>query len=116
MKYCSIAASVVIVITISLATMLPMFRNTPTGNPVDTSTGVIDNQDSNKDNADSNKDNPVKDNNKPDYSNYTVIYADEKDYNLGDKVEAEDVYTPPEPGKVWFSGGLYEMLKSDELY
>ena len=71
MKYCSIAASVMLVITISIATMLPMFRNTPIGNPVDTSTGVIDNQDSNKDNADSNNDNPVKDNNKPDYSNYS---------------------------------------------
>ena len=116
MKYCSIAASVMLVITISIATMLPMFRNTPTGNPVDTSTGVIDNSDSNKDNADSNTDNPVKDNNKPDYINYTVIYADEKDYSLGDKVEKEDVYIPPEPGKVMFSGELNEILKSDDIY
>ena len=104
MKYCSIAASVVIVITISLATMLPMFRNIPTGNPVDTSNGVIDNQDSNKDNADSNKDNPVKDNNKPNYSDYTVIYAKDNDYILGDIVESEDVYYPQELGEIVFYG------------
>ena len=116
MKYCSIAASVMLVITISIATMLPMFRNIPTGNPVDTSNGVIDNQDSNKDNADSNKDNPVKDNNKPDYSNYTVIYADEKDYSLDDKVEVEVDIEPLQPGVVRFSGELNEILKSDEAY
>ena len=104
MKYCSIAASVMLVITISIATMFPMFRNTPTGNPVDTSTGVIDNQDSNKDNADSNKDNPVKDNNKPDYSDYTVIYAKDEGYSLGDKVEAEDVYYPQELGEIVYYG------------
>lgn len=68
MKYCSIAASVMIVVTISIATMLPMFRKAPAGNPVDTSIGVIDNTDSNNENADGNKDN-----NKPDNSNYTEI-------------------------------------------
>lgn len=104
MKYCSIAASAVIVITISLAAMLPMLRNIPTGNPVDTSTGVIDNQDSNKDNADSNKDNPVKDNNKPNYSDYTVIYAKDNDYILGDIVESEDVYYPQELGEIVYYG------------
>lgn len=104
MKYCSIAASVMLVITISIATMLPMFRNTPTGNPADTSTGVIDNQESNKDNADSNKDNHVKDNNKPDDSDYTVIYAKDNDYSLGDIVESEDVYYPQELGEIVFYG------------
>ena len=77
---------------------------------------MIDNQDSNKDNADCNNDNPVKDNNKPDYSNYTVIYADEKEYSLGDKVEAEDVYIPPEPGKVMFSGELNEIVSDDIIF
>lgn len=109
MKYCSIAASVMIVITISLATMLPMFRNTPAGNPVDTSNGVVDN-------ADSNKDNPINDNNKPDYSDYTVIYANDKDYSSGDNVEVEDVYIPPKSGEVRFRGQLYEIIESDDVY
>ena len=104
MKYCSIAASVMIVITISLMAMLPAFRNTPTGNPVDTSNGVIDNGDSNKDNVDSNKDNPTNDNNKPDYSDYMVIYAKDKDYSLGDIVESEDVYYPQELGEIVYYG------------
>ncbi|MBR5322592.1 MAG: hypothetical protein IKU48_03510 [Clostridia bacterium] len=116
MKYGSLAASVMIVIAISLMAMLPAFRNTPAGNPIDTSTGGIDNVDTDNDNSDSSKDNPTNNNNKPDYSNYTVIYAEEKDYSLSDNVVVEDVYLPPKPGKVRFSGGLYEILKSDELY
>ncbi len=109
MKYGSIVASVMFVITISLAIVLPAFHNTPIGKPVDTSNGVIDN-------ADSNKDNPISDNNKSDYSTYTVIYAEDNDYSLGDNVEVENVYTPPEPGKVRFSGGLYKIMESDEAY
>ena len=122
-KYCSIAASVMFVITISLAATIPMFHNIPVENPAGTSNGVIDNTesstyntDSSNDNTDANPDNPIKDNNKPDYSDYTVVYADENDYISDDKIEAEDVYIPPEPGKVSFSGGLYEILKSDDLY
>ncbi len=41
-KYSSLAASVVIVITISLVATLPMFRNTPAVDPVDTSSGVVE--------------------------------------------------------------------------
>lgn len=103
MKYCSIAASMMLVITISIATMLPMFRNTPAGNHVDTSTGVIDNTDNN-DNANSNTDNPINDNNKPDYSDYTVIYAKDEGYRLGDIVESEDVYYPQELGEIVYYG------------
>lgn len=109
MKYCSIAASVMLVITISIATMLPMFRNTPTDNPADTTGNVIDN-------PDNNKDNPANDNNKPDYSTYTVIYAEENDYSLDDQVEVENVYIPPEPGEVRFSGELYEIMESDDIF
>ena len=121
-KYSGMVAVVAVVITLSLILMLPIFRTSWTSNPADTLNVTLDNTENESVRGESSV--PEKDNNKfnkeehtkPNYNDYTVIYAEEKDDVLDDIVE-DEVYTePPKAGEVRFSGGLYDIIKSDELY
>lgn len=121
-KYAGIVASVTVVITLSLILMLPMFRTSPTSNPADTLNVTLDNTENESVGGESSV--PETDNNKfnkeehtkPNYNDYTVIYAEEKDDSLGYTVEDEVYIEPPKPGEVRFSGELYDIVKSDGLY
>ncbi len=121
-KYSGMVAAVAVVITLSLTVMLSTFRASPTSDPADTLNVTLDNTENESVGGESSV--PETDNNKfnkeehtkPNYNDYTVIYAEEKDDSLGDIVEDEVYIEPPKSGEVRFSGELYDIIKSDELY
>lgn len=104
-RYCGIAASLAVVIALSVVTLQMLKPDN-----VDDPNNVLDHPDNvqivTKDDFTSDEEVHLKPIQK------TVMYSKEEDFGLSE----EELYTPPKVGKVRYKGELYTIMNDNELY